>query len=130
MSTKKCTIFCDIDGTLFQYRKFENYKSTMPMIVMNVRNSINNAYDEGHCVLLTTARPEYLRGHTMKELDEENIKYSRLIMGIERGLRILINDNEVDMDDRAFAFNIARNKGFTPEQLNKFNEITSNKCLL
>ena len=86
-------------------------------------NSINNAYDEGHCVLLTTARPEYLRGHTMKELDEENIKYSRLIMGIERGSRILINDNEVDTIDRAFAFNIARNKGFTPEQLNNLMKL-------
>ena len=25
---KKNTIFCDIDGTIFKYRKFETYKTT------------------------------------------------------------------------------------------------------
>lgn len=126
MTTKKCTIFCDIDGTLFQYRKFESYKNTKPMIVLNVRNSINNAYDNGHCILLTTARPEYLRAHTLKELDEENIKYHHLIMGIERGSRILINDNETETINRAFAFNLTRNIGFTGSQIEQFNEIINN----
>lgn len=126
MTTKKCTIFCDIDGTLFEYRKFASYKTTKPTIILNTVNNINNAYDNGHCILLTTARPEYLRAHTMKELDQEDIKYHHLIMGIERGSRILINDNETETINRAFAFNVTRNKGFTGSQIEEFNEIITN----
>ena len=43
-------------------------------------------------IILTTARPEYLREHTEKELNQNKLNYDRLIMEIERGPRILIND--------------------------------------
>ena len=123
MASKKCTIFCDIDGTLFEYRKFATYKTTNPVIITTTVTSINNAYDEGHCVILTTARPEYLRAHTVKELDNADVKYHRLLLGIERGSRILINDNETETVNRAFAFNVERNKGFTTTQSLEFSEI-------
>lgn len=120
---KKCTIFCDIDGTLFEYRKFETYKSTTPKKITSSIDRINKAYDNGHRVILTTARPEYLRVHTLKELNEANIKYHALLLGIERGTRILINDNETETVDRAYSFNLLRNKGMREDQQELFNSI-------
>ena len=113
MSKKKCTIFCDIDGTLFEYRQFATYKSTDPTIIKNVVEKINTSYDNGHHIVLTTARPEYLRYHTMKELNYGNIKYHQLVMGLARGTRILINDNEQESENRSFSINVSRNKGFS-----------------
>jgi hydroxymethylpyrimidine pyrophosphatase-like HAD family hydrolase len=124
---KKCTIFCDIDGTLLEYRKFETYKSTKPNKINTTIERINNAFDNGERIILTTARPEYLRTHTLKELNEANIKYHTLIMGIERGTRILINDNSEPTIDRAYAFNLQRNKGFTQEDEELFNSLCNIK---
>jgi len=120
---KFCTIFSDIDGTLFKYRKFETYKLTIPEIIYSSVNSIKKAYDTGHCIVLTTARPEYLRQHTINELMNANIKYHQLIMGIGRGSRILINDNETEDNDRAFAFPLIRNKGFSEKDIFDFEKI-------
>lgn len=122
---KFCTLFCDIDGTLLKYRKFETYKTTIPDNIQTSIDNINKAYDENHTIVLTTARPEYLRQHTMKELDHANIKYHQLIMGLARGSRILINDNENKEINRTFAFNLERNKGFTEKQEIELNHILS-----
>ena len=121
---KKSTVFCDIDGTLFCYRNFSKYKTSKPTLIEENVASINRAYDKGHFIALTTARPEYLRLHTMKELNEANIQFHKLIMGIERGTRLLINDNESEGVDRAFAINVKRNSNFTNEQRELFNSIT------
>jgi hypothetical protein len=123
MVTKKCTLFCDIDGTLFVYRQFATYKSTTPTKIESAIDEVNKAYDEGHCVVLTTARPEYLRAHTMKELDGANVQYHQLVMGIERGSRILINDNETETIDRAHALCVKRNEGFMDAQVKSFRNI-------
>ena len=121
---KKSTLFCDIDGTLFHYRKFTTYKSTKPDKIFENINAINKAYDNGHYILLTTARPEYLRVHTMKELDEANVQYHKIVMGIARGTRLLINVNEEEYINRAYAINVTRNSEFTPNQMDLFDSIT------
>ena len=92
------------------------------LIAINV-NCINDAYNKEHHIVLTTARPEYLRIHTMKELDEANIQYHKLIMGIARGTRLLINDNEEKNINRAFVINVTRNSNFSDNQTNLFNSI-------
>lgn len=113
---KKSTFFCDIDGTLIHYREFESYKTNQAEpITQNIR-LINDAYDKGNCVVLTTARPEYLRHHTIKELNQVEVKYTTLLMGIGRGIRILINDRERPTEDRAVSININKNMPFNKEQ--------------
>ena len=110
---KKKTIFCDIDGTLFEYRKFETYESTEPKVLPEVRFKLAQWFESGHMIILTTARPEHLREHTEKELEKNNLKYSKLIMGIERGPRYLINDMDPAVPEkRATAVNLIRNAGF------------------
>lgn len=113
---KKNTIFCDIDGTVFKYRKFETYESTEPEVLSNVREMFNKWKEEGHMIILTTARPEWLRGHTIHELETNDIVYDRLIMEIERGPRFLINDMDPDVPGtRATGINLERDIGFEHE---------------
>jgi len=109
---KKETYFVDIDGTIFIYRKFETYKSTEAEIVPSTKRFLQQKRDEGHMIILTTARPEDLRDHTEYELTKNNIPYDRLIMGIERGPRYIINDMDPDKPGkRAIGINIERNGG-------------------
>jgi len=115
------TLFCDIDGTLFVYRKFETYKTTVPQPIPSVIEKITSLFDTGHCVVLTTARPESLRELTMKELKMYDIPYNQLVMGLARGTRYLINDKEDDSIDRAISINVSRNVGFTVNDLKQFD---------
>lgn len=114
MTTEKYnTIFCDIDGTLFKYRKFETYETSTPELLSGVREKMIEWNNNGHMIILTTARPEYLREHTEKELELHSIPYHRLIMEIERGPRFLINDMDPGKTgDRATGINLIRDTGF------------------
>ena len=63
-------------------------------------------------IILTTARPENMRDLTIQELFKNNIPYTRLIMGIERGPRYLINDlSPNEPGERAIAINLIRDEG-------------------
>ena len=109
---KNNTIFCDIDGTLFNYRKFESYKTSKPDVLDGAVEKMKAWKQEGHMIILTTARPEYLREHTVSELKESKIPYDRLIMEIERGPRFLINDMDpAKPGERATGINLLRDKG-------------------
>jgi|TARA_B110000483_G_scaffold235659_1_gene307528 ribonucleotide monophosphatase NagD (HAD superfamily) len=109
---KKNTYFVDIDGTIFVYRKFETYESTDATVIKGSKQYLQQVKDEGHMIILTTARPENMRKHTIKELSLNGIPYDRLIMGIERGPRYLINDMDPNNPGkRAIAINVNRNVG-------------------
>ena len=77
---KKSTIFCDIDGTIFKYRKFETYETSTPEVLPQVVERIKKWRSEGHMVVLTTARPHYLWEHTEGELAKNDVEYDRLVM--------------------------------------------------
>lgn len=110
---KKNTIFCDIDGTIFMYRKFETYTQTKPEVIPSTLEYLKEQSSLGHMIVLTTARPQYLEIHTIKELIEAEVPYDKLIMGIERGPRYLINDMDPNEEGfRAYAINLQRDKGF------------------
>jgi len=109
---KKNTYFIDIDGTIFVYRKFETYKTSEAQVIRKSKAFLQKVRDEGHMIILTTARPEDLREHTEYELAKNNIPYDRLIMGIERGPRYLINDMDPNKPgERAIAINVIRDGG-------------------
>lgn len=112
MSIKYPTVFCDIDGSIFKYRKFETYTTSEAEVLPNVVECMKKWYEDNVHIVLTTARPESLRIHTIIELEKNDIPYHQLVMGIERGARYLINDSEDPSIPRAFAFPIERDKGF------------------
>ena len=109
---KKNTYFCDIDGTIFKYRKFETYTESEVEVIESTKKYLVDNKTEGHMIILTTARPEEMRDHTELELQNSGIPYDRLIMGIERGPRYLINDMDPNNPgERAIGINLIRDQG-------------------
>lgn len=108
---KKSTIFCDIDGTLFVYRKFDTMLTTPAQLINSTAEYIRENRKQGNHIVFTTARPENLRSFTMMELVANDIPFDQIVMGIERGTRILINDNEFEGENRAIAYSLKRNEG-------------------
>lgn len=110
--SKKNTYFVDIDGTIFVYREFETYQTNEAKVIRSTKQFLQQKQDEGHYIVLTTARPNHLRLHTEYELEVNNIPYDQLVMGIERGPRYLINDlSPHEPGERAIAINLQRDKG-------------------
>lgn len=116
-AVKFYTLFCDIDGTIFHYRKFNTYLTSTPTPVPSVINELHRLQTEGHTIVLTSARPEYLREHTLKELKNANVPCDQLVLNISRGTRYLVNDMEDPTNPRAISINVKRNEGFSPDDL-------------
>jgi len=109
---KKNTYFVDIDGTIFIYRKFESYLKTEVQVIESTKVFLQQKKEEGHYIVLTTARPNSLRLHTEYELDVNDIPYDQLVMGIGRGPRYLINDMDPNKPgERAICYNLKRDEG-------------------
>jgi phosphoglycolate phosphatase-like HAD superfamily hydrolase len=116
---KRRTIFCDIDGTVLEYRKFEDIPSTPAVLVPSVVEYLRSAKAQGDRIIMTTARPESMYLHTYKELKKLDIPFDQVITDLERGPRVLINDMDPKHPDqpRAIAINLERDKGFSDEDL-------------
>ena len=108
------TIFSDIDGTLIEQVNFENLDANVVNVLPGVREKMLEWYDAGHYIVLTTARPEALRGITEIQMNKAGIRYDQLVMGIGREERILINNNSSKDPERnrAFGVPVLRDGGF------------------
>lgn len=106
------TYFFDIDGTIFKYREFETYGSTPAVLTPGAFGKLNQIHTEGHMIVLTTARPEALRDHTVLELKNVKVPYDKLVMGLARGPRHLVNDMSPSAPgNRAVSWNLVRDEG-------------------
>ena len=109
---KKSTIFCDVDGTIFVYRKFANYTEEEAQVIPSTLEYLKRQKEEGNMIILTTARPDTLYDFTIAELEKNSIPFDGIVMGIERGPRILINDMDPNKPgQRAIAINLLRDQG-------------------
>jgi hypothetical protein len=110
---KPKTIFSDIDGTLVHQVRFEEINPYSSVALPGAVEKMNQWYNEGHHIVLTTARPEYLRNTTVLEMTLLGIPFHQLVMGIGRAERILINNasEERPEEKRAIAFQIEKNGG-------------------
>jgi len=112
MEMKK-TIFLDIDGCLLKH------KGNLSQVLLNDAEIIDGTIEklnewesDGHKIILTTGRKESMRQKTIKQLENFGIFYSLLIMDINRGTRIVINDKKPDINmEVAKAIEIKRNEG-------------------
>lgn len=114
------TYFCDIDGTIFKYRKFETYKSSPAELTPGSLEKLNEIKRAGHMIVLTTARPEDLREHTVLELTTNGVPYDKLVMGLARGPRHLVNDMDPKKPGmRAINWNLVRDHGMSQISVEK-----------
>ncbi|WP_131455724.1 hypothetical protein [Synechococcus sp. BS56D] len=88
------TIFCDVDGVIFQnrgkYGALTWYDDPVPL-EENIK-ILKNLVDRGNSLVLTTSRPEALRDMTHQQLISAGLSYNQLIMGLNHAPRLLIND--------------------------------------
>lgn len=123
---KNPTFFVDIDGTLIKYRKFSELHNSVVSPITEVVDYINNQYESGSIIIITTARTEQYRHFTVLELNQIGLKYHQLLMGCGRGPRVVINDKDPDNfeQDRAIGINLIRDTGFEsiggPPQINSY----------
>jgi hypothetical protein len=108
------TIFSDIDGTLIEQVRFEELNPNVVNVLIGVKEKMDEWYELGHYIVLTTARPEYLREVTIQQMATAGIRYHQLVMGIGREERILINNNNGGDPnrDRALSVAVKRDAGF------------------
>jgi len=113
-SNKPKTIFCDIDGTILVHlHKISHVLQDPGALITGVRDKFDEWDSQGHHIVLTTARKESARAHTVKQLAHAGIIYDQLIMGITSGVRVLINDKMLPTDpDRARGVNVITNQGW------------------
>jgi len=109
------TIFSDIDGTLIEQARFEDLDPNVANVLPGVKEKMDEWYEAGHHIVLTTARPWNLELVTKQQMETAGIRYHQLLMGIGREERILINNNSKGEPEnaRAMAVVIGRDAGFT-----------------
>ena len=108
------TIFSDIDGTLIEQVRFEDLDPTVVNVLPGVAEKMNEWYEAGHHIVLTTARPWNLELITKQQMERAGIRYHQIVMGIGREERILINNNSSKEPERnrAFGVPVLRDSGF------------------
>ena len=112
VSLQRKTIFCDIDGTIFWHQEKLSYMTIgNGSTTENARLILGDWHDKDYYIILTTSRPESTRTKTESQLLTNGIFYDKLIMGLPRGCRVVINDRKPDGMVTAEAYCIERNKG-------------------
>ena len=110
---KQKTIFSDIDGTLVHQVNFDDINPLTSKALPGVVETFTKLFKEGHHIVLTTARPEYMRDTTIQEMGLLGIPFHQLVMGIGRAERILINNKSIKNpnEKRATAVEVEKNGG-------------------
>ncbi len=127
--TKNPTFFVDIDGTIVKYRKFSELSTAILTPIQDVIDFINKSYDDGCHIVITTARPQSFELFTKQELEKLGVKYHQMLMGIGRGIRVVLNDKDPDAPElpRAWGINFTRDQGLKDIEIPLFiNSYESN----
>ena len=113
-TTKNPTFFVDIDGTLVKYRKFAELENSTLEPLQDVIDTINDYYEKGAHIVITSARPDSYELFTKQELETIGVKYHQIILGLGRGTRVVINDNDPQNPEisRSLGVNLNRNMGW------------------
>jgi hypothetical protein len=113
MNEMKKTIFLDIDGCLIQHHgNLSDQVNKKPEILPDTLVKLNEWEAMGHRIFLTTGRKESMRKKTEDQMASLGIFYDQLIMGLNRGERIIINDSKPNNDMiTASAIQLHRNDG-------------------
>jgi hydroxymethylpyrimidine pyrophosphatase-like HAD family hydrolase len=112
---KNPTLFVDIDGTLVKYRKFSELSESILTPIQDVIDFVNEQYDNGAIIIITTARPSSYNLFTKQELEKIGVNYHQLVMDCGRGTRVVLNDMDPkNPTQRAVGINFVRDGGFKP----------------
>ncbi len=104
------TYFIDIDGVLLNHNGALTEQFQFADILPQTLDLLNKIEQAGGKIILTTGRKESMRSVTERMLASKSIFYDILVMGCNRGPRVLINDLKPNKGVRtAYAFTPPRN---------------------
>lgn len=108
---KPLTVFIDLDGLLVKHsgEGASTQWYTLLELVPEARLLLDEMEKRGWTVILTTARKECVRKHTLQELDRLRLHYDGVLFGITSGHRWILNDAKPDSPDTAHAITLPRN---------------------
>jgi len=116
------TIFIDLDGTLVTNTSafLPPYIGESSPLMENI-NLIKTLYNNKRSkIIITTSRPEIFRAKTLEELNNFDIPFDNLIMGLPHSQRIIVNDYAPSNPyPTAIAININRNNDNLKDILNE-----------
>lgn len=126
----RMTFFCDIDGVLIEHNPHSNCDSTQNKLILGYE-TLRKLKDEGHRIVLTTARNKKTRAKLIKMLKDKNIDYDDLIMSCAAGHRVLINDRKPSkpFQPQSIAFEVMRDAGLSSMKADSFSREFSSKIL-
>jgi len=107
----KSSYFFDIDGVIYENgSEYWIPKWGENKVFPEAKNKINNLFNSGNQIILTTSRPEKFRDITIKQLEKDEVLYHKLIMDVFHGSRVIINDySDTNPYPSAKAINTKRN---------------------
>lgn len=112
------TYFIDIDGTIVKHLTNNDLDEKMslskndPEILLDGVKEFWETFDKDDIIIITTSRKQCYKTLTKKIFEDHKLRYDVLLMGINTGPRILINDTTDILFNKAIAINIKRNTGF------------------
>lgn len=109
-SKRAKTWFIDLDGTILRYNLLKS-AVCQDKLLPGVKELWDRIPKKDHIVLIT-ARPKYLKKHTIRFLEKHGIRFDDILFNLPNGERILINDDKPDGTKMSFVWPVKRNEGF------------------
>lgn len=105
MSNLGHTWIFDLDGTLVKHNGYKiDGEDTLLEGVLDMLNQI----PEADMIVILTSREEKYKEETIKFLDDNNIRYDKIMFGVPMGERIVVNDIKPGGLKTAMAINLKR----------------------
>lgn len=90
-------ILTDLDGTLVRHKgSLHAMLSGKLEVLPGTYRQLAEWEAAGHKIIIVTGRPSSYRDQTVKQLQDACIIYHQLVMDVQRGPRLLINDFKPD----------------------------------
>ena len=108
----ECSIFCDIDGVLFEHKDHSSNDVRENNCLEGFRK-LKFWASQGHKIILTTARNKKFKEQLETLLDQKGVHYDELVMSLPSGPRFIINDRKPSkpFTKQANSFEVTRNAG-------------------
>ena len=109
MSTMAKTWIFDIDGTLLKHNS--HLTTDGDIVLEGVKSFFDKHIKEDDYIILITARPKKYKPSTVRFLNENNIRFDKIIFGVPSGERIILNDTKPKGLKTAIAIPLKRDAG-------------------
>lgn len=110
---RQASVFCDVDGVILKHSPHSNDDPEDNTLIDGAVERLHKLKEEGHRVILSTARHPSTKSAFQKLLGILCVPYDDLVMGLTPGPRYLINDIKPSAPHKlqAIAVNVTRDGG-------------------